>query len=158
MGDALHDIVLPESVSWMPQTIGWWILLAVALVIGLRAAFVARRRYRANRYRRLALAELEGVGAALESGMAPVDIVAAIPTLVKKTALAAWPRETVASLNGEPWLRFLDESYGGSGFTKGPGRLLSTLAYEPDGNPASEDIHRLTSLVRDWIRGHRVRV
>ncbi|NIM02312.1 MAG: DUF4381 family protein, partial [Acidobacteria bacterium] len=23
----LHDIVLPEPVSWMPQTAGWWFVL-----------------------------------------------------------------------------------------------------------------------------------
>ena len=48
----LHDIVVPEPVSWMPQTAGWYILLAL-LVLG--SAYIAYRGYRrakANRYRK----------------------------------------------------------------------------------------------------------
>ena len=52
-----------------------------------------------------------------------------LPRLVKQTALAFRPRTEVAALSGEPWLQFLDASYGEKGFTEGPGRLLPKLAY-----------------------------
>lgn len=156
--DQMHDIVLPEAVSWMPQTAGWWILAALVLAIGLRVALVARRRHRENRYRRLALAELDRIEAALGTPGERAVALGALPALVKRTALAVWPRETVASLSGAAWLRFLDESYGGSDFTKGPGRSLPALAYARDESMSSEETRKLTVLVRDWIRRHRVRV
>ncbi len=142
----LHDIVLPEPVSRMPQTSAWWVLLGLLLVVLGCAVYVFVRRWRANRYRRQALARLDDLEDAV-----------AIPVLVKQTALAAWPRSEIASLSGDPWLRFLDASYGGNGFTEGPGRLLPTLAYEARALDPEEQ-RALVGVVRDWIRGHRVRV
>ncbi|NIM02313.1 MAG: DUF4381 family protein, partial [Acidobacteria bacterium] len=43
------------------------------------------------------------------------DAIAALPVLVKETALTYRPRSEVAALSGDSWLRFLDESYGGDG-------------------------------------------
>ena len=37
--ELMHDIVPPEPVPWMPQTPGWWVLLAwIAAVSALTAA------------------------------------------------------------------------------------------------------------------------
>ena len=68
---------------------------------------------------------------ALEKDESRPAAVAEIPVLVKGIALAFGPRSEVASLTGDAWLQFLDRSYGGSGFTEGPGRLLPTIAYRP---------------------------
>ncbi len=48
----LHDVAVPESVSWMPQTIGWKILAAVGIftLICFICRFI-RQRWN-NRYRR----------------------------------------------------------------------------------------------------------
>ena len=67
----------------------------------------------------------------------------------------------MAPLNGEPWLQFLDRTYGSPGFTEGPGRLLPTLAYAtPAATSAlpAKELQALVELVRRWIRRHRVRV
>ena len=74
---------------------------------------------------------------------------------MKRTALACRPRVEVAALTGDAWLRFLDESYGGDGFTRGAGRALTALAYEAS---PEVDGDALVPLVRDWIRKHDVRV
>ena len=81
-----------------------------------------------------------------------------VPALLKRSALAAYPRQTVASLAGEEWLRFLDDSYGGSGFSEGPGRLLLQAAYAPATQlqTLSESERReLIDLAREWVRRHR---
>ncbi|MCZ8485299.1 DUF4381 domain-containing protein, partial [Vibrio lentus] len=31
----LHDVAIPESVSWMPQTIGWKILGVILLLVAI---------------------------------------------------------------------------------------------------------------------------
>ncbi len=28
----LHDNVLPEAVSWVPETVGWWVLLGLVVL------------------------------------------------------------------------------------------------------------------------------
>jgi hypothetical protein len=96
-----------------------------------------------NRYRREALREIESC---------PDE---QIDVLVKRCALAAWPRERVASLSGQRWLEFLDESYEGRRFTEGPGRPLAEEVYR---NASSFDVPALRQLAREWIRRHRVRV
>lgn len=146
----LHDIVLPEPVSLMPQTPAWWVALGLVVVALAWAALTAARRYRADRYRRLALARL----AEIERDLPAPAALARLPILVKQTALACRPRAEVAALSGEPWLRFLDESVGGEAFTRGPGRLLPALAYARPGEVSASELRELTRLVRRWIRRH----
>ena len=140
--EGMRGIRLPEPVSYAPQTVGWWILFAILALLLAVAIWYAVRRYRRNAYRRLALARLASVP------------LANLPTLVKRTALDAYPRTDVASLADDEWLAFLDASYGGRGFREGPGRVLPALAYDaPDVPPA--DAEALVSLVERWIRTHR---
>lgn len=157
----LQDIVLPDPVSWAPQTVGWWILLGILVLLGAWWARGVLRRRRANLYRKQALARLQEIEDALAIPASRSRALTALPVLVKQTFLACRRRAEVAALSGEPWLRLLDESYGGDGFTRGPGRLLPELAYSAPAATAtlrSEDLEALVHLVRQWIRGHRVRV
>ena len=143
----LHDIVLPGAISLRPQTTAWYVLLFALLALCVWGVFAWRRHVRCNRYRKLALARLvdiEARGAFTE-----------LPVLVKQTVLAYSARQEVASLSGDAWLRFLDASYGGRGFTEGPGRLLPVLAY---GRTEGVDADELLELVSQWIRKHHVRI
>ncbi|MEE8525524.1 MAG: DUF4381 domain-containing protein [Thermoanaerobaculia bacterium] len=151
----LHDIVLPEPVSWMPQTTAWWIVLGLVLAALGWVAYKAVRRWRANRYRRAALTRLDAIEQALADPASRPDALSSLPELVKQTALAFRPRSEVASLSGEPWLRFLDASYGGNSFSEGPGKLLPTLAYKASPvAEAGEETGGLVQLIRRWIRDH----
>ncbi|MBR0896202.1 DUF4381 domain-containing protein [Bradyrhizobium tropiciagri] len=149
----LIDIPLPQPVSLLPAT---WaariviVLLAAGIVV---AAWHLLRHVRANRYRRVALAELDRLqqtSAAIPGGMA-----AGLALLVRRTALDAFPRETIAPLAGAHWLAFLDRSYGGDEFSQGAGRLLTTAPYGRTTADAGE-LRSLQDLVRRWIRGHHV--
>ena len=75
---------------------------------------------------------------------------------MKRTALAAFPREAVASLSGMEWLRFLDRTGHTDAFTRGPGGILSELAYDPKLATRLDTaaVEALFRLVRRWIRGH----
>ena len=129
--EELHDIVLPAAVSWMPATSAWWILLAVAR--GARHLGWALRRLPATPGKPLPPrgARRPGAGSRRRSPTPSSDrfALAALPVLVKRTALASHPRAEIASLSTQSWLQFLDASYDGRGFSEGPGYLLSTLAY-----------------------------
>lgn len=54
----LHDVVIPNSVSWAPQTIGWKILGVILLLAALYLAYRLALRWWNNRYRKEALNEL----------------------------------------------------------------------------------------------------
>lgn len=159
--DALHDIAIPEPVSRMPATTAWYVLFG-AIALGLAAvAWLAWRSYQANRYRREALARLDEIEAALADRDRRAAALVGLPVITKQVALAISPRPDVAVLSGAPWLEYLDRTYRGDRFRNGPGRLLPRIAYAaPEALEAipDDDVRQLTELLRDWIRGHRVRV
>ncbi|SFB32512.1 protein of unknown function [Rhizobium sp. NFR07] len=153
---SLHDIVLPQPVSRMPQTWGWGLLAAIVLVLLLTFAIRAIRRFRRNAYRRDALQHL----ADLEGGMTDAALRAQafrkLAELLKRTALAAWPRAQVATLTGSVWAQFLGRS-GGAG--RELASLLDDLEYRGDVSLAvlSEDqAEDALRAARDWIERHHV--
>jgi hypothetical protein len=159
--EGLIEITPPLPVSYRPETMGWFVLLGL-LVVGL--AWLTYRRYRhhkTNLYRRWALEKLENITQVIKQDLGLEKPLRELPILVKQTALHAYPRPEVASLSGDDWLRFLDASYGGSGFSDGPGQLLAQTAYQPDKKfeeIENEDIQQLLKLVRKWIKKHRSEV
>jgi hypothetical protein len=156
--DGLKEIALPPAPSWLPQTIGWYVLLAIVLAGLIVALLRWLRHWRRNRYRAVALAELNRIEGQWKGG---ADTFKEIPELVKRTALRAAPRVDVASLSGEAWLKFLDDTYAGSGFTRGPGKLLPVLAYAPERTAAqvpADQMRELFALIALWIRRHHAQV
>lgn len=145
--DRLHDIVVPEPVSWWPLAPGWYVL--GGLLVFLFAVFIwsiVDRRL-TNRYRRAGLREL----AELEALPNESQTLPRLAALVKRVALAAFPREQVASLAGADWLTFLDSKAATKDFTSGPGAMLEA-GYERNPQPPSPDLFR---VVRHWIGHHQ---
>ena len=153
----LHDVVAPAPVSWTPQTVGWAVLAAAVVVLLAVWGWRAWKRAQANRYRKVALAEIDRVEVALREDPSKGRVaLGAVNEILKRTALTAWPRAEVASLAGEDWLAFLDATAEGRDFGEGPGRVLADRVYAPAGLPADEKERRaLLEAVRRWIRHHR---
>ncbi|WP_321284369.1 DUF4381 domain-containing protein [uncultured Vibrio sp.] len=51
----LHDVTVPPSVSWYPQTVGWKILAGVVVIALIYLAYRFLRKWWVNRYRKEAL-------------------------------------------------------------------------------------------------------
>ena len=147
----LIDFPLPREVSLWPQT--WEARLAIGLLVAAVGAAMWRYAHlrRVNRYRREALAELHRIEHAGNAG--PSESLSRLTALVRRTALAAFPRDQVAPLVGPAWLSFLDRSYGGDEFSRGVGRLLVSGPYQQM-PPERAELKSLVLLVRRWIRGH----
>lgn len=157
--EKLADISVPAPVAWTPQTWGW------AAVAGLAAALViwlvvrAIRHHRANRYRVEALADLAALESRLSDPGQRSAALGAMPELVKRVALAAWPRSDVAELSGQPWIDFLRVHAGRAGLNDEAAMLLAEGHYRPDVVSAidAERSRRIVDGLRRWIEGHRVR-
>ncbi len=134
----LRDIVVPPEVALWPPAPGWWILLAGGIAMAAILAGMIIARHRRNAYRRAALVALDGADAS------------DISTILKRAALAAWPRAEVASLTGADWLAFLDRTARSDAFTQGAGRDLEALAFGGAG-----DKQAVLAAARNWVRRHR---
>lgn len=150
----LIDIPLPQPVSLWPQTLTSRIAVLLLIVCAIAALWWFIRHWRANRYRREALAELKRITRNRSASECDDDErVLELSRLVRRTALAAFPRETVAPLTGSAWLTFLDSSYGGRDFSQGAGRLLASVPYQHMPQKSIR-LQALTRLVRKWIKVH----
>jgi len=147
----LIEIPLPQEVSLWPQT--WPLRIAIVLVALLTVLAIWRfvHLYRVNRYRREALSELDRMRQTPDA--APDRLAAQLAVLVRRTALGAFPRETIAPLTGTAWLAFLDRSYGGDEFSRGAGRWLVSAPYQ-QAAPGRDELNALRGLVDRWIRVH----
>jgi hypothetical protein len=148
----LRDIALPPPVAWWPPAAGWWILGAGMLAFVLLGCVRATQARRASAYRRQALAEL----AVLERAPPPAAAVG-LATLLKRTALAAWPRGEVSRLTGADWFGFLDRTAEGCGFSDGPGAALARATLDGERPLTPEEARMLFALSRRWIRRHQAR-
>jgi Domain of unknown function (DUF4381) len=156
---ALQELPLPTPVSYAPQTAGWALVAVLAIALLAWAAWSVRQRRRRQRYRRIALTELAGIEARLSERAQRAAALAAIPPLLKRTALAVVSRERVAALTGDEWLAFLQGTRGH--FDARSGALLAFVSYAPQPQVAAvsdQEAATLVGHVRDWIEHHHVEV
>jgi len=155
---SMHDIVLPAPVSWMPQTWGWAALGILVLAAAGAWAFAALRRYRRNAYRRQALRLLDDVAVAIGRPEVRAQGIRDLAELLKRTALAAWPRERVAAATGRAWNDLIGRSApDGEGLALT--RLFDDLEYRGDAAlaDAPRDVEDdLVAEARRWIETHHV--
>lgn len=154
----LHDIAIPASVAWLPPAPGWY---ALSLSVLLLLAWFSVKRYRAwqdDSYRREALTILTQIEKELTDSNQYQQFLPRLPELVKRTAMLAYGRAQVASLNGTDWLTFLDKTSSTDLFTKGRGRLLSNCSYQSTiwfAELSYEQVNELYSATYYWIKTHK---
>ena len=129
----LRDILLPQPPPLWPPAPGLWLLLAVVAATVLIVVFQWRRARAHSAYRRAGLARLEGARTVRD-----------VSVILKRVALAAFPREQVASLYGEDWAAFLQRTDSGGDF---PMIAQAEPSVLPD--------DRLKKRAAFWIRAHR---
>ena len=144
--DRLEPLVIPQPVAYFPQTPGWWLVAAWLLTLSLYAGWRGYQRWRDNAYRRQALRELAEILTQEKSYRS-----AEIATLLKRTALAAYPRDRVASLTGHDWAEFLRNTAAQDAGVVAAADSIASAAYRLDGESAA-----IAQGARRWIELHRV--
>ncbi|MEP2783965.1 MAG: DUF4381 domain-containing protein [Pseudoruegeria sp.] len=139
--DQLQEVSEPPAISMFPQTVGWVVVAAIACAVLCWFAVRQYRMYQANAYRRAALFEMTFL----------TDNPAELATLLRRTALVAYGRPTVAGLQGADWVEFLKDSLGSASFDEQAARTLTAAPYRP--TMASPD---LMQFALHWVKHHKV--
>jgi len=139
---------LPEPVSWWPPAPGWWVLALLVVLLAAAAIRWGLGFYRSRAAARAAKGELRQLRELFQRDGDACAFARGLSRLLRRYAIARFPRRQVAGLAGGDWLAFLDEHGGGGRFRGGPGQVLAEAPYRPVAEiPAGE----LASLVEDWI-------
>ena len=128
----LRDIHQPGMIETWPPALGWWILAGLGVLAFLALCIWLYRRWRANRYRREAIRELQSLHSNWQADSDDHAYLLALQSLLKRVALTGFPREDVASLTGEAWVQFLDQSTGSHEFSIGESEVLIDGNYRED--------------------------
>lgn len=146
----LKDIHLPAPVSIFPLAPGWYIVLAVLLVIII--LFILWQMRRASKQYKLkqVLALLAQIEAKAESSdvQQREEVLPEISILLKRVAREKFSELHPQNLFGEKWLQFLDRSGKTTEFTSGAGRILLDV-YK---RQSLESPQELLGVVKNWLR------
>ena len=145
----LRDIHIPGAIDPWPPAIGWWLIAAAALIAISYGIYLVFKWWKSNQYRREGIRALKYL---LENHASEKQYLRDYSDLLKRIALSAYARESVANLTGEAWVSFLDRSTGTQEFSMGEGQILIQGNYEL--NP-SVDVDKLHLLGLYWIKKHR---
>lgn len=149
--DQLRPNHLPDPVSWFPPASGWWLgsLLIVFLVV--LAAWLVVRAIRRTRYRRQARKAASQLWLEYQQHGNDRQFAHECGSLLKRTALTAYPEEQVACLHGQEWLKFLADKSNNPDFLKAAGTALGESRYSKE---QLVDVQALHTMTLSWIRKH----
>lgn len=150
--DNIAENKMPSAISWLPQTLGWKVLVAFLLILLLRKAYQSYKSYQKNAYRREALAWLSQCKIAHD-----IDMYKHLPALLRKTALTAFNRSDICTLSGKDWENWLDQRCSKTNFTAICPDILYQLSFMPASSLSfkKEEYQTLMAQISLWIKYHR---
>jgi Tfp pilus assembly protein PilO len=144
----LKDIHLPDPISWWPLAPGWYVVIALVFLLALYLGYQVYKRHRDALAKKKALALLETYQQHYEKEHNVPATSAHISELLRRVALVYFPREEVASLHGEAWLQFLNQTGKDIDFNSVRNMLLDA----PFRNDNTMNLDPLFHKAKLWIR------
>ena len=144
---ALRDVQEGVTPAWWPLAPGWWLVLGAVVVV---AALLALRTVRQRRRRAAILRVFDD---AVDRAGTPSQQVAAMSELLRRAARRK--DASAGTLEGEAWVRFLDNGLAEPVFAAGAGALLRDGGFRAD--VAAHESEALRAIARqrylDWMQG-----
>ncbi|AHE68328.1 DUF4381 domain-containing protein [Legionella oakridgensis] len=150
----LRDIHMPLPIGWWPLAPGWYVLIILLIIVLMVAVLFLRRSYLHGQARRRALRLLAAYQQQYQREGNCQHISACISELLKRVALVYFPRKNVASLQGEAWILFLNETGKNVDFSQVRSQLLD-VPYQRRGMAKDNDLTLLFSMTKKWINQRR---
>ena len=152
MLEQLHDIEGIDPVSPWPLAIGWWVLIAISIIIGLGLVWivVCQVRYRRS-WRRDTHQKLNKLESNLSETTARETVII-LSEYLRRIILKRFPRKECAGLMGQAWLKWLATHDSKKFDWETKGAILIEIPYAPMNKELSiEHIKELIGAVRNWV-------
>ncbi len=143
----LKDVHLPAVPDWWPLSVFGYGFILFVLVVLICSGLYLMKKWLRGRARRKALKQIN-----IYKNTPRVNntkTIANLSILLRRVALAYYPRHEVAGLTGAAWLEFLDKTGETEIFTKEIGDLL---LYAPYQKKADADYSELLNTIELWIQ------
>ena len=145
----LRPLHLPNPISWWPLASGWWIIIALSILIICLLCFRIRQKYKYNAPKRSALRVLKKIEVDYQLNKDHLAFIRKISELLRRTMLAYEPRCEIAGLTGDDWMKRLDQDLPLPYFqTEGSEILLKFPYQDKNINLKNVDIDKLLKFVR----------
>ncbi len=150
----LKDIRLPEPVSIWQIAPGWWLSVLIISVLLIVSYKLASSAFCKNRYRRIAVKQLETTCEQQSLNLDDQQLLSQINQLLKAVAIKAYPNHSCASLSGKHWQHFLSQTITKQKKASPEAFHLFDLLYQ--NNPSLDDVQRASLLynARLWLKKH----
>ena len=146
---SLQDIHLPAPAGFWPLALGWWVLFALCILIISGLIYKVLQHKKRKKIRTAIYAQFDALEKKLVNNPSNANV-AAINTLLRQLAMQYYPRTKIASLAGNKWLQFLDESGDTQGFSRGAGRILIEAPYRLEKQINNLNTHEFITLIKNW--------
>lgn len=144
----LKDIHLPDAIGLWPLAPGWWIVISLATALTLWLCWQAWQRHLRNRAKKRALVLLQKFKQRYQQQGNTTETAALLSTLLRRVAIAYFPRHDVAGLKGANWVNFLDSHAKQSLFAPIK-ELLLALPYQ---GKSEQSLSPLFDACESWIK------
>ncbi|MFT6508893.1 MAG: hypothetical protein ACJAVO_000048 [Parvibaculaceae bacterium] len=153
----LEEIASPDPISTLPSGPGWWFVFGAVLLLCAAMLYRARKRWRANAYRRRAITAL----AALEKperhpGQNWHDHLKSVPEILRATALHAYPRLAVVAASGDTWREFLNAATDKPLWSEKTFQVLYAISYKPASASeiSTQEAESVLRAAKAWVNEH----
>lgn len=151
LAEQLRDVHLPDTVSWWPLAIGWWVVFAIVVLATVLLAIFIIRKWQANRYRKTALSELADAHTLWRTHNDTGLYLSSVNDILKKVMLSLGQSSDI-SKSGSSWIEILNK------FAKRPLSDASqqALAFECYAAEPEVDADAVNADVVNWVKTHNV--
>jgi len=156
MADQIENIDLgplfePDPVLFRFETVGWYVLFTLLLILALFLLTKAVRGYLKNAYRRKAIELLGSIENAFRRDQDPACI-SDVMILLKQVSLTSYGRAQVAELSGLVWLEFLESKTSNTPFSEF-NEVVHKALYQ-NRLDDHQKAQQLFSISKKWISKH----
>jgi len=149
---AIRDIHLPDSALWWPPAPGWWIVFILLVVIGF-GFYIYKKTYFNRKLKKNIKLELSQYYLDFENTSNAQLLIQQLSALLRRVALYRFKELSVAKMQGNEWLEFLDSTLPDEQskqhlFKTGTGKIFLEGPYQP---VIDNDVKPVYELVTLWL-------